>query len=159
MFNGKIQAVAKFSDCPMSARKMRLVIDHVRGKDANKALAMLKFTRKEGARWLEKILKTAIANWREKTGLEPDDYEIFVSEAFSDAGPMLKRLQPAPMGRGYRVRKRTNHVTLVVENRAFVEQTVLETAQAQKKREREEMARSRAAGTDNVQQEDENNEE
>lgn len=103
----------------MSARKMRLVVDLVRGKEVDKALDILRFTKKEAAGWVEKTLLSAIANWEYKQdGLESaDDYELYVKEAFSDEGTMLKRFRPAPHGRAHRIRKRTNHVTIVVANR------------------------------------------
>ena len=108
----------------MSARKMRLVVDNIRGKDVDEALDILRFTKKEAASWLEKLLLSAIANWEYKLdGLESaDDYELYVKTIFSDEGAMLKRFRPAPHGRAHRIRKRTNHVTLVVENRVPVAQ-------------------------------------
>ena len=103
----------------MSARKMRLVVDLVRGKEIDKALDILRFTKKEAAEWVEKTLLSAIANWEYKQdGLESaDDYELYVKEAYSDEGTMLKRFRPAPHGRAHRIRKRTNHITIIVANR------------------------------------------
>lgn len=114
-----MEAIAKLKSVPMSARKMRLVVDNIRGKDVDEALDMLRFTKKEAATWLEKLLFSAIANWEYKLdGLESaDDYELYVKTVFSDDGAMLKRFRPAPHGRAHRIRKRTCHVTLVVENR------------------------------------------
>lgn len=114
-----MEAVAKLRNCPMSARKMRLVVDAIRGKRVDQALAILRYNKKEAAVWLEKLLLSAIANWENKLDqLESAaDYDLYVKTAFSDGGTMLKRLRPAPHGRAHRVRKRTNHVTLVVENR------------------------------------------
>lgn len=108
----------------MSARKMRLVVDNIRGKDIDEALSILRFTKKEAASWLEKLLMSAIANWEYKLGgLEnAEDYDLYVKTIFSDEGAMLKRFRPAPHGRAHRIRKRTNHVTLIVENRIPVEQ-------------------------------------
>lgn len=102
----------------MSARKMRLVVDNIRGKDIDQALDILRFSKQEAAQWLEKVLVSAIANWEYKQGgMSSDDYELYVKIVFSDAGPMLKRFRPAPHGRAHRIRKHTNHVTLVVENK------------------------------------------
>jgi large subunit ribosomal protein L22 len=119
-----MEAVAKLKNVPMSARKMRLVVDNIRGKDIDEALSILRFTKKEAAGWLEKLLMSAIANWEHKLGgLEnAEDYDLYVKIAFCDEGSMLKRFRPAPHGRAHRIRKRTNHVTLIVENRVPVEQ-------------------------------------
>ena len=98
---------------------MRLVVDLVRGKKVDQALDILHFTKKEAAVWLEKVVLSAIANWENKTeGLQnSDDYELYVKAAFSDGGSVLKRFRPAPHGRANRIRKRSNHVTIVVANR------------------------------------------
>lgn len=114
-----MKAVAKHKSVPMSARKMRLVVNNIRGKSIEEALDILRFTKKEAATWLEKVVLSAIANWEYKLdGLESaDDYDLYISEAFSDEGTQLKRFRPAPHGRAHRIRKRTNHVTIVVENR------------------------------------------
>ena len=103
----------------MSARKMRLVVDLVRGRQVEDALSILRYTKKEAAVWLEKIILSAIANWEQKTdgGESADDFELYVKEAFSDGGSILKRFRPAPHGRAHRIRKRSNHVTIVVANR------------------------------------------
>ena len=106
---------AKLNNCPTSPRKMRLVADQVRGESINKALAILKFSPKEASRRLEKLLLSAIANWQSKN--DSDDIEkanLFVSEIRVDGGSMLKRLRPAPQGRAHRIRKRSNHVTVVL---------------------------------------------
>lgn len=118
-----MEAVAKLKNIPMSARKMRLVVDIIRGKNVEEALDILRFTKKEAADWLEKILLSAIANWEHKMGgtENADDYDLYIKEIFSDGGTMLKRFQPAPHGRAHRIRKRTNHVTLIVENRIPVD--------------------------------------
>lgn len=117
-----MEAVAKLRNCPMSARKMRLVVDLIRGKELDEALNILKFTKKEAAIWLEKVLLSAAANWEFKTnGESADEYRVYIKEIFSDEGTMLKRFQPAPHGRAHRIRKRTNHVTLKVENRIPLE--------------------------------------
>ncbi|RMG79815.1 MAG: 50S ribosomal protein L22 [Bacteroidetes bacterium] len=114
-----MEAVAKLKNCPMSARKMRLVVDNIRGKDVNEALGILRFTKKEAAEWVEKLLLSAIANWEDKLdGREnADDYKLYIKKALVDEGTMLKRFRPAPHGRAHRIRKRTNHVTLVLENK------------------------------------------
>lgn len=114
-----MEAIAKLNNCPLSARKMRLVVDLVRGKNVNQALDILRFTKKEAALWLEKVILSAAANWENKTDRlqSADDYELYVKAAFSDGGTILKRFRPAPHGRANRIRKRTNHVTIVVANR------------------------------------------
>jgi len=106
---------AKLNNCPTSPRKMRLVADLVRGEEVNKALAILKFNPKEASRRLEKLLLSALTNWQAKN--EEGDIEkaaLFVKEIRVDGGSMLKRLRPAPQGRAHRIRKRSNHVTLVL---------------------------------------------
>lgn len=114
--NGKVQAIAKLRNCHMSARKMRLSADLVRGIPVTKALGIMKFTRKEGAKFLYKILLSAIANWSVKTQQDADEYDLFVKAIWVDQGTQLKRFQPAPHGRAHRIRKHSCHVTLVVEN-------------------------------------------
>jgi large subunit ribosomal protein L22 len=117
-----MEALAKLKNCPMSARKMRLVVDNIRGKSVDEALNILKFTNKEAATWVEKLVLSAIANWAQKAdSASPEDYRLFVKTAFVDAGSVLKRFRPAPHGRANRIRKRTNHVTLVVENKVKLE--------------------------------------
>jgi large subunit ribosomal protein L22 len=117
-----MEAVAKLKNVPMSARKMRLVVDLIRGKNVEEALDILRFTKKEAAVWLEKLVLSAIANWENKLGGEDaDDFDLYIKTIFSDEGTMLKRFQPAPHGRAHRIRKRTNHVTLIVENRVPVD--------------------------------------
>lgn len=122
-----VTAVAKLKNCQMSARKMRLVADIIRGEKADKALGVLKFTKKEAARWLDKLLTSAIANWSVLTGEEADDYDLVVSAIWVDQGAQLKRFRPAPHGRAHRIRKHFCHVTIQVTNRAALEaQEVLE---------------------------------
>ncbi len=106
----------------MSARKMRLVVDNIRGKNVLDALDILRFTKKEAAGWLEKLVLSAIANWEYKLGgaENADDYDLVIKTAYVDEGTMLKRFRPAPHGRAHRIRKRTNHVTIIVENRVPV---------------------------------------
>ncbi|HKK74448.1 MAG TPA: 50S ribosomal protein L22 [Saprospiraceae bacterium] len=113
-----MEAVAKLRNVQMSARKMRLVVDNIRGKNVDDALSILRYTKKEAAVWLEKLVLSAIANWENKLdGLEnPDDYDLYIKTAFVDQGPMLKRFRPAPHGRAHRIRKHSNHVTIIVEN-------------------------------------------
>lgn len=108
-------AFAKLNNCPTSPRKMRLVADLIRGEKVEKALAILRFNSKEASRKLEKLLLSALANWQAKNeegNLEEAD--LVVSEIRVDSGTMLKRLRPAPQGRAHRIRKRSNHVTLVL---------------------------------------------
>ena len=106
---------AKLNGCPTSPRKMRLVADLVRGAEVEKALAILKFSPKEAARSLEKLTLSAIANWQAKNeDASIEDADLFVKEIRVDSGSMLKRLRPAPQGRAHRIRKRSNHVTLVL---------------------------------------------
>ena len=107
-------AFAKLNNCPSSPRKMRLVADMIRGKEAMKALAILQLSSKEASGKLEKLLISALDNWEKKNPDErPED--LYVEEIKVDGGRMLKRIQPAPQGRAHRIRKRSNHVTLVVD--------------------------------------------
>lgn len=108
---------AKLKNVPTSPRKMRLVADMIRGVEANRALGILKFSNKEAAARVEKLLRSAIANWEQKNERKAEDGELVVSRIFVDCAPMLKRMRPAPQGRGYRIRKRSNHVTLYVEQK------------------------------------------
>lgn len=118
-----MEALARLRNCPMSARKMRLVVDNIRGKSVDEALNILKYTNKEAAVWLEKLVLSAISNWASKSeDLSPEDYKLYVKTAFVDGGAVLKRFRPAPHGRANRIRKRTNHVTIVVENKVKIEQ-------------------------------------
>ncbi|MBU2997059.1 50S ribosomal protein L22 [Cellulophaga baltica] len=110
-------AFAKLNNCPTSPRKMRLVADLVRGVQVEKALAILKFNSKEASRKLEKLLLSAIANWQSKNeDASIEDADLFIKEIRVDSGAMLKRLRPAPQGRAHRIRKRSNHVTLVLDS-------------------------------------------
>lgn len=111
----KTTAFAKLNDCPTSPRKMRLVADLVRGKKVEEALAILKFNTKEASNRVEKLLVSAIANWQAKNeNASIEEADLFVKEIRVDGGAMLKRLRPAPQGRAHRIRKRSNHVTLVL---------------------------------------------
>ena len=113
----KTQYFARLNNCPTSPRKMRLVADLIRGKDVNKALGILRYTKKEAAQRLEKLLLSAIANWQNKNeGVRIEDSNLYVKSIFVDGGRVLKRLRPAPQGRAYRIRKRSNHVTIFVDS-------------------------------------------
>ena len=117
-----MEAVAKLNNCPMSARKMRLVVDLIRGRNVEEALNILRYTKKEASVWLEKLVLSAVANWEQKSNLaSADDYDLYIKVAFSNDGRQLKRFRPAPHGRAHRIRKRSNHVTIVVENRIALE--------------------------------------
>lgn len=109
--------VAKLVNVPSSPRKMRLVADLIRGQRVNKALNILKYEPKIGAPKLEKLLLSAIANWENKNqDAKLEDADLFVKEIWVDGGRILKRLRPAPQGRAHRIRKRSNHVTLVIDS-------------------------------------------
>ena len=119
----KTVGLAKLNNCPSSPRKMRLVCDLIRNVEVTKALDILKFNTKDAARDVEKLLKSAIANWQAKNS--NTDETLVVKEVFVDSARVLKRLRPAPQGRGYRIRKRSNHVTIVLDNvKSINEQTV-----------------------------------
>jgi large subunit ribosomal protein L22 len=127
-------ADAKLQNVPTSTRKMRLVADLIRGKKVNVALSILKFQPKIGAQRLEKLLLSAIANWQAKNAdARLEDADLFVKEIFVDGGRMLKRLRPAPQGRGHRVRKRSHHVSLTIDSSnapAVVEKTETKVSKA-----------------------------
>ena len=108
-------SLAKLNNVPTSPRKMRLVADMVRGMEAFRALGVLKFSNKEAAARVEKLLRSSIANWEAKNERKAESGELYVSSIYVDGGAMLKRLRPAPQGRGYRIRKRSNHVTITVD--------------------------------------------
>ena len=109
------QAVLR--NCPTSPRKMRLVTDMIAGMDVKRALDVLKFSSKEASGRVEKLLLSAIANWQAKNeGVRIEDSNLYIKEAFVDQGRTLKRLQTAPQGRAHRIRKRSNHVTLIVDS-------------------------------------------
>jgi large subunit ribosomal protein L22 len=108
---------AVLKDCPTSPRKMRLVADTIRGVDVNKALDLLRYSSKEASVRLEKLLLSAISNWQAKNeNRRLEESQLYVSEVFVDQGKTLKRIQPAPQGRAYRIRKRSNHVTIVLDS-------------------------------------------
>ncbi len=110
----KTQYYAKLKDVPSSPRKMRYVVDMIRGVEVNRALGILRFSTKAASVQVEKLLRSAIANWEQKNERKAEDGELFVTRVFVDCGATLKRMRPAPQGRGYRIRKRSNHVTLFV---------------------------------------------
>ncbi|MGI4749329.1 MAG: 50S ribosomal protein L22 [Janthinobacterium lividum] len=111
-------SAAKLQNCPTSPRKMRLVVDLIRGENVEKALYILKYTNKEAAIRVEKLLLSAIKNWELKNeGKRVEENALFVKEISVGGGRQLKRLRPAPQGRGYQIRKRSNHVTLIVDSK------------------------------------------
>jgi len=115
-------STAKLLNCPTSPRKMRLVVDLIRGEKVENALYILKHTSKEAAIRVEKLLLSAIKNWEAKNeGKSVEDSQLYVKEVSVAGGRQLKRLRPAPQGRGYRIRKRSNHVTLIVDSKFNVE--------------------------------------
>ena len=117
-----MEAVARLNNVPTAPRKMRLVVDMVRGRNVNEALNILKFEPKYGAEKVEKLLLSAIANWQVKNEDERlEDADLYIKEIRVDGGRTLKRLRPAPQGRAHRIRKRSNHVTLVVDSRPDVQ--------------------------------------
>jgi large subunit ribosomal protein L22 len=125
-----MEAVARLRNYPTSPRKMRLLADLVRGVDAEKALNILKFSTKHPSVAMEKLLLSAIANWKVKNeGMDVAEANLYVKTIFVDGGRVLKRMRPAPQGRAYRVRKRSNHVTLIVDSRNAMP-VVAETTEA-----------------------------
>ena len=113
----KTQYFAKLNDVPSSPRKMRLVIDMIRGMEVNRALGTLRYSNKAASKDVEKVLRSAIANWEQKNERKAEAGELFVTKAYVDEGVTLKRLRPAPQGRGYRIRKRSNHVTIILDKK------------------------------------------
>lgn len=110
--------LARLNDCPSSPRKMRLVADIIRGEQVDKALYILKYSKKDASGKLEKLLLSAMANWQAKNqGADIEEANLIVKEIFVDSARQLKRLRPAPQGRGHRIRKRSNHVTLILGNK------------------------------------------
>lgn len=108
---------AKLNNVPTSPRKMRLVADMIRGMEVSKALGVLKFSTKEASGKVEKLLRSAIANWEQKTEQKAENANLYVSSVSVDSARVLKRLRTAPQGRGYQIRKRSNHVTLFVDTK------------------------------------------
>ena len=126
-----MEAIAKLKNVPMSERKMRLVVDNIRGKKISDALSILRFTKRESGIWLKKLLDSAIANWGNKAeGNDVADFDLFIKTAFVDGGTQIKRFRPAPHGRAHRIRKRTNHVTIVVQKRVPLESETVAVAAA-----------------------------
>ena len=112
-----MEALAKLRNIPTPARKMRLVADLVRGEKVGNALNVLKFQSKKGAGFIEKLLLSAVANWQQKNeDVSLEDANLYVKTIFVDNGKMLKRLRPAPQGRAHRIRKTSNHVTIVLDS-------------------------------------------
>ena len=111
---------AKLKNVPSSPRKMRLVADMIRGMDVFRALGVLKFSNKDAAAKVEKLLRSAISNWEQKNQRKAETGELFVSAISVDCATTLKRMRPAPQGRGYRIRKRSNHVSLFVDTKKAV---------------------------------------
>lgn len=124
---------AVLRNCPTSPRKMRLVTDMIKGVEVNKALDMLKFSSKEASNKVEKLLLSAIANWQAKNeGARIEESNLFVKEAKVDVSRTLKRIQPAPQGRAHRIRKRSNHVTIVIDSAdAGIQEEVLQEQENQ----------------------------
>lgn len=108
---------ARLCNEPSSPRKMRLVVDMVRGMEVNRAMGVLKFSNKRASAAVEKVLRSAVANWEQKNERKAEAGELYISKVFVDCGPTLKRMRPAPQGRGYRIRKRSNHITLFVDTK------------------------------------------
>ena len=112
-----MEAIAKLKNVPTSTRKMRLIADLIRGKGVDLALNTLKFNSKIGSKRMEKLLLSAISNWQEKNkDSKIEDSELFIKEIFVDGGKMIKRLRPDPQGRAHRIRKRSNHVTMILDS-------------------------------------------
>lgn len=113
----RTQYFAKLNGVPSSPRKMRYVVDMVRGMEVNRALGVLRFSKKAAAADVEKLLRSAIANWEAKNDRKAEEGELYISKIFVDEGVTMKRMRPAPQGRGYRIRKRSNHVTIAVDTK------------------------------------------
>ena len=142
-----MEAVAKLRNVPTSPRKMRLVADLVRGKKVTQALGELRFEANQGAELIEKLLLSALANWQQHNEEERiEDANLYISEIFVDEGRQLKRLRPAPQGRGHRIRKRSNHITLKIDTK--VEKLGSKAARAQA--EGQQAAKQGATTEDNA---------
>ncbi|ARK10882.1 MULTISPECIES: 50S ribosomal protein L22 [Spirosomataceae] len=114
-----MEAIAKLKNVPTSPRKMRLIVDLIRGQRVSRALGILRFQPQAAAVTLQKVLLSAVANWQVKyEGERIEDADLYIKTIFVDGGTMLKRLRPAPQGRGHRIRKRSNHITLVIDSAA-----------------------------------------
>ena len=128
---GEYRAVLR--NDPVSPRKMRLVADMIRGMDVNRALDVLKYSNKEASKRVEKLVLSAIANWQEKNeGVRLEDSQLYVKEVYVDAGRTLKRLRPAPQGRANRIRKRSNHITVVLDSIVLQENAAEEIEKEEK---------------------------
>lgn len=113
-----MEAIAKLNSTKGSARKARLVLDFIRGKNVDEALNMLRFNSKKFSGKIEKLVESAINNWAQKNeGHRPEDSELYIREAYADGGTIMRRFRPAPFGRAYRIRKRSSHITVVVDSR------------------------------------------
>jgi large subunit ribosomal protein L22 len=127
-----MEAIAKLKNVPTSPRKMRLVAGLIRGKSVNRALGLLKFEANSGAERIEKLLLSALSNWQQaNTEDRIEDSNLYIKEIFVDEGKMLKRLRPAPQGRGHRIRKRSNHVTIIIDSKS--EEALVEESKISKK--------------------------
>jgi large subunit ribosomal protein L22 len=113
-----MEAVAKLNNCPTSPRKMRQVVDTIRGVEVNRALNILRWNKREPAVKLHKLVLSAINNWEQKSGEKAEDAALYIKTAFVNEGVTIKRFQAAPQGRAYRIRKRSNHVTVVLDEKA-----------------------------------------
>ncbi|GAA4468664.1 50S ribosomal protein L22 [Nibrella saemangeumensis] len=112
-----MEAIAKLRNVPTSPRKMRLIADLIRGQRVSQALGVLRYQPQSGAATLQKVLLSAVANWQQKNeDVRIEEADLFIKTIFVDGGPMLKRLRPAPQGRGHRIRKRSNHITIVIDS-------------------------------------------
>jgi large subunit ribosomal protein L22 len=139
-------AVATLKNVPTSTRKMRLVADLVRGKKVNVALGELKLQPKSGAPRIETLLLSAISNWQAKNpDLRLEDADLFIKEIFVDGGRMMKRLRPAPQGRGYRIRKRSNHVSLTIDSLKFPGNTIQQKVETEEVKKEEKPVAKKAA--------------
>lgn len=112
-----MEAIARLNNCPTSPRKMRLMADVIRGKEAGEALNILKYSKKDCSIKLYKLLLSAINNWEQKSGDSADNVELYIKTIFVNEGMMIKRFQAAPQGRAYRIRKRSNHVSIILDNK------------------------------------------
>ncbi len=128
-----MEAIAKLKNVPTSPRKMRLVADLVRGKKVSHALSLLKFEAKDGAARIEKLLLSAVSNWQQANeDARLEEADLYIKSIQVDGGRILKRLRPAPQGRGHRIRKRSNHVTLVVDSITKPESNTEENKEVEK---------------------------
>lgn len=127
----KSVSFAKLRNVPSSPRKMRLVVNLIRGMEVNRALGVLRYSNKEAAAKVEKLLRSAIANWEQKNERKAESGELFVSSINVDPATTLKRMRPAPQGRGYRIRKRSNHVTLFVDTKKAAEENAESNVESQ----------------------------